>query len=474
MLRTTGPRVDIETAFRVHEETPGELPALIADAERREREDDFMRRGAQWPAVEAIGRSAMRAWLRRAPRAARRDHKLAFLRQIVASIPRHDEIALRRDAYDGLANETLISDAHVEAISDWRQPWVIGSAQGLQALREDPETLRIVTKWAAPTPSVASSAERSRVIFDESRNPERAPMDALEMSVRTRSTNFGNFVCDAIRAATGADLVIVHSGSFRGDDTFEAAVTVGNLIDTFLYDAEGALVEIQLTRREVAALFALSATKSGSGAFLQSSDSSVLPDCEAASCRVVISRYLLSRKSNDGYLNVIALQRGLDTAAAEAALNCATLAEPTLIDLVIEGAGAPVYSEQQRIEVHAATLGTFERESALLVEPLRRFWEQARKESIRLSDALAILEGGPARTQELGALRLEVWRAIEDLMRRQQTIRLDSQLLDYIARLKTRYAEDVAYDQLLETAWGFIHFNLHREYLRKQAQGEES
>jgi 2',3'-cyclic-nucleotide 2'-phosphodiesterase (5'-nucleotidase family) len=457
---------DLRAMFKIDEETPDELPAFFAEARRRKRESD-RESASQWPAVNAIRLSAVRAWLRAAPRDARRDHKRAFIRHIIEAIPRRDEIELRRDAYDGLANEALVLMAHTEAIDDWRKPWVIGADQGLCALREDPVTWRIVSEWTAKTALAERNTNRACVIFDASRNPERRQMDALESSLRSGSTNFGNFVCDSIRAATSADLVVVHAGSFRGDDKYEAEVTVGNLIDTFLYDGPGALAEIQLTGHTIEALYAFSATRIGSGAFLQTSNRRELPEDKEALCRVVISRYLLTVKSNDGYLDLIAAQLGLDAADAENALKAPALADKSLIDLVIEGAEAISYSEEQRIEVVADILGKQERDSILLVEPLRRFWCEARKRSLRLKDALQLLEGQSETTPELHGLLVQVWVAIYDLMQREKTTRIDEALLDYVGRSKASYIDGVALDQMLNNAWQYVRFQLHQYYHSK-------
>lgn len=42
-------------------------------------------------------------------------------------------------------------------------------------------------------------------------------LDGRFSSVRTKETNLGNWVCDVVLAATGADLVIINSGTLRSD-----------------------------------------------------------------------------------------------------------------------------------------------------------------------------------------------------------------------------------------------------------------
>ena len=42
-------------------------------------------------------------------------------------------------------------------------------------------------------------------------------LDGRFSSVRTKETNLGNWVCDVILAATGADCALINSGTLRSD-----------------------------------------------------------------------------------------------------------------------------------------------------------------------------------------------------------------------------------------------------------------
>ena len=50
----------------------------------------------------------------------------------------------------------------------------------------------------------------------------RVPLDADSLHMRAGETNLGNMVADAMRAAAGADVTIVNSGSIRGDRVYPA------------------------------------------------------------------------------------------------------------------------------------------------------------------------------------------------------------------------------------------------------------
>lgn len=66
--------------------------------------------------------------------------------------------------------------------------------------------------------------------------------------IRTEETNLGNWMCDILLAATGADLVILNSGTFRSDQVHPAGdFTLGDLM-RILPKAE-ATVELNVTGR---------------------------------------------------------------------------------------------------------------------------------------------------------------------------------------------------------------------------------
>lgn len=56
-------------------------------------------------------------------------------------------------------------------------------------------------------------------------------LDARFSQIRTSETNIGNWICDIALAATGADVVIINSGTFRSDQVHEAgAFTMKDLV----------------------------------------------------------------------------------------------------------------------------------------------------------------------------------------------------------------------------------------------------
>lgn len=53
--------------------------------------------------------------------------------------------------------------------------------------------------------------------MDEVLGKFTVPLEGRFKIIRTMETNLGNWMCDVVLAATGADLVIINSGTFRSD-----------------------------------------------------------------------------------------------------------------------------------------------------------------------------------------------------------------------------------------------------------------
>lgn len=60
------------------------------------------------------------------------------------------------------------------------------------------------------------------------------PLEGRFSCVRRQESNLGNWVCDVLLAATGADLVLLNSGTFRSDQ-----VRMEQFIKIFSYSPFG-------------------------------------------------------------------------------------------------------------------------------------------------------------------------------------------------------------------------------------------
>jgi 5'-nucleotidase len=71
-------------------------------------------------------------------------------------------------------------------------------------------------------------------------------LDLKSADVRTRETNMGDFIADAFRQATGADVALVNGGSVRADTTIEPGVlTRRDILSTLPYNNK--VVKVQVT-----------------------------------------------------------------------------------------------------------------------------------------------------------------------------------------------------------------------------------
>ncbi|GLH01865.1 Protein 5NUC [Gryllus bimaculatus] len=78
-----------------------------------------------------------------------------------------------------------------------------------------------VTSSYDEDPNVKAALEKYDSVMegkmDEVLGSFSVPLDGRFQSVRTSESNLGNWICDVVLAATGADLVLLNSGTFRSD-----------------------------------------------------------------------------------------------------------------------------------------------------------------------------------------------------------------------------------------------------------------
>ena len=138
-------------------------------------------------------------------------------------------------------------------------------------------------------------------------------LDGRESKVRSHSTDFGNFIADAVKVATGADLALVNSGSLRVDDFVGLDISNRTLRETILFDRPGAIAIVMLTPQDLDAFCEHSTASAGEGAFLQMSESVEAIRGRTGQVKVAITRFLLEN-SEDGYQQKLADLRGCSLA----------------------------------------------------------------------------------------------------------------------------------------------------------------
>jgi 5'-nucleotidase / UDP-sugar diphosphatase len=129
-----------------------------------------------------------------------------------------------------LLGETLIfkSGAQAEYVG------VIEVRADVEQTERGPRTT-VARKWSViptaeyePDPAVQELIDGYTARLDEELGvvigTAETELDTRRLAVRTRETNFGNLVADAIREATGTDVAITNGGGIRGDTTYPAGV----------------------------------------------------------------------------------------------------------------------------------------------------------------------------------------------------------------------------------------------------------
>ena len=128
------------------------------------------------------------------------------------------------------------------------------------ASREDPRAAAVINEWEARLGTeMARPVGRSRV-----------ELDGRNTRVRSRETNLGNLIADAIRAEVGADMAIVNSGGIRGDRLYPAgSLTRRTLLE--IHPFGNVVCKIQVPGRVVleALAFGVSKLPAAAGHFPQ-------------------------------------------------------------------------------------------------------------------------------------------------------------------------------------------------------------
>ena len=261
------------------------------------------------------------------------------------------------------------------------------TSEALAELRPDPAAQKAISHWVEKQCKKAGSSG-DQICRDFSSKTEN--LDATEKSLRSASTNFGNFIADAAMAATSADLALIHAGSFRIDDTLSAKIRIQDLRETFLFDNPKAVTVVTLSAQEVKNFYRHAQTKKGQGAFLQVSRSyDWIKKRRRRAFTVAISKYLLI-DNEDGYQDLVAQSRSWEGAEIFKRLGGDQPPQFSLITLVVKGANDPevAYSEECRLAAEGSD--TTEDEALGKFIKLARSYRNKCKE-VGLEDTISLM-----------------------------------------------------------------------------------
>ena len=96
----------------------------------------------------------------------------------------------------------------------------------------------------------------------------RVPLDGLETAVRSRETNLGNLVADALREAAGTEVAVVNAGGIRLDDVLRPGPVHSRDVHAILL-FDNAIARLRVTGAQLREVLDLAVGQAGKGAFLQ-------------------------------------------------------------------------------------------------------------------------------------------------------------------------------------------------------------
>ncbi len=280
----------------------------------------------------------------------------------------------------------------------------IAAGDLVAGLRPDPDAQAAIEYWQGRLATERNLPIDEIVAQLNHPTDPAARLDATDDSLRSRSTDFGNFVADAVKRGTRADAVLINSGCFRYDGEIPATIMLSHLYDMFLYDRPDALVIMLLSRSELSAFYEHAVSRSGHGAFLQVSEKEEqiqnLPDRN--DLKVSLIRHMLIN-AEDGYPPILARVRG--RTESEIIAEARTLSGASLIETIRQGAsGDPIaYCSTVRLAAQQNE-GDLERWAGAwraLVDKFNKACERAeiiyieRRERLTWTEPLVLTSGTP-------------------------------------------------------------------------------
>lgn len=342
--------------------------------------------------------SVVDAYRRMVPQTIRKDFQSAFEKRIAEAFSYQggtiqDAIKYRSLSFytlDWAVNNAVDSGFHTGALE-------IKHPEHLFGLPEDKGAQEQIKIWQSRMPGSSSGG---RVIADFSGQiAEPKMMNATDAALRSRSTDFGNFVADAVKVGLQSDLALINAGSFRIDGFVPARITEGLLRDIFIYDGAEAVIVVTLTAEEVREFHQHALRKVGQGGFLQTTG--LLDDSPGypSSLSVALVKHMLA-DGEDGFQGILASKRGWTPEDMVRRLGPLQLRSASLLAAIEAGAPNVVYDKSTRIS-GKLTLGKDEGLVLELIELVDQYLIISRRYGIHLEASLDILTRRADLTSEL-------------------------------------------------------------------------
>ena len=243
-----------------------------------------------------------------------------------------------------------LSDDDIYGEKDFSGRYPLYVSKGDLSYVPDSDVQKAVDLWEQKGKRRDASASAG-ILRDLSR--DTATLDARDDSLRSGSTDFGNFIVDCIRRSTRADVALMNAGAFRADMSISPIITQASLEEVFLYDDPKAVITLPVAGTELDAILKHSDRESGNGRVLQRTGNAASHLSHAGPITLAIVAFLLCDESDfDGYARVLSSARGIpvDTLRKEMATR-KDLTGRSIISLFRDSANEESYSRDVRFSL---------------------------------------------------------------------------------------------------------------------------
>lgn len=273
------------------------------------------------------------------------DFLRAFEQRMVRAVSQHEWLlrtSLATEVHFNLASMAL-SDAKTQlhAVAA-----MLDCTQAVRSMPVSQSAYDATARWCALA-GATEGGNQTVVNFGK----KAGLLDATDTSLRAHSTDFGNFVSDALRRATGVELALVNAGALRADCMLPPRLTRQHLRDVLLYDGTDAGARLALPAGDVRRMLAHAVTCASHGAFLQVSDGwqDLLTAAGERDISVVIVRHMIAaRHDEDGYCAALAAD-GESWQQAQERLLARIEATGSLEAWICAGAAQTTLSRERRL-----------------------------------------------------------------------------------------------------------------------------
>ena len=278
----------------------------------------------------------------------------SFEKLIKENFSRYGDAAFVEGICTGELIKDIVSGAAWSARENFRKSiYSIVAENCIEDLPINNSAAKAVKHWKSKAEPFFPHYEVVADFTSSASSGDRKLMDADDITLRSRSTDFGNFVADAIKYATEVDVALINSGSFRIDCKIPALISTNLLYETFTYGKYPGTVSTMLLSRDGLEAFLHHARDNGGrGAFLQVSDLNKLTTNGNKLIRVALITHMLAdRTDQDGYQKCLKVVQE----KSRSRKKCSTAPSPkqeTMIELIMAGASCVEYSRKIRLRAN--------------------------------------------------------------------------------------------------------------------------